>query len=136
MSTLRFKCDQIGRITLCVVMDDKQTWVSNVVDNRIIQNVRLLPLFCWWHPHSTLSSCEFSSEDFTKVHSLVFLTVRSGISVRCREASIYSKIHPLSICCGCRWKNIISIWVRYQMRNQTGTQYFNYELFLDHQSGV
>lgn len=104
MSTLRFKCDQIGRITLCVVMDDKQTWVSNVVDNRIIQNVRLLPLFCWWHPHSTLSNSEFPSEDFTKVHSLVFLAIRSGIGVWCRVASINSKIHPLSICCGCKFR--------------------------------
>lgn len=104
MSTSLFECDQIGWIALWVIKYGEIHWVTDIVYNWIIQNVRLLSLFCWWHPHSTLSNSEFPGKDFTKVHSLVFLAIRSGISVWCRVASINSKIHPFSICCGCKFR--------------------------------
>lgn len=76
-----FECDKVVWVPLRVIKDDEHSWATDVIDHRIIQDVRLLSLFCWWHPHSTLSNSEFPSEDFTKVHSLVFLAIRSGIGV-------------------------------------------------------
>lgn len=114
MSTSLFECDKIGWIALCVIKYGEIQWVTDIVYNRIVQNVRLLSFsrfavfcFCRWYPHSTLSNRVFSGEDFTEVHSLVSLAIWFGVGVANKASSIHSKIYPISIFRGCEFKNII-----------------------------
>lgn len=96
MSTSLFECDKIGWIALCVIKYGEIHWVTEIVYNRIVQNVRrLLSCFCWWHlAHSILSHRVFSFENFTEVLSLVSLAIWFGIGVAGKASSIHSKIYP------------------------------------------
>lgn len=111
MSTSLFECDKIGWIALCVIKYGEIQWVTDIVYNRIVQNVRLLSWFCRWYPHSTLSNRVFPGEDFTEVHSLVSLAVWFWVGVASRASSIHSKIYPFSIFRDCEFKNII-YWMK------------------------
>lgn len=110
MSTSLFECDKIGWIALCVIKYGEIHWVTDIVYNRIVQNVGLLSWFWRWYPHSILSNRVFPGEDFTKVHSLVSLVVWFGIGVAGGVSRIHSKIYPFSIFRGCEFKNII--WIK------------------------
>lgn len=107
MSTSLFECDKIGWIALCVIKYGEIEWVTDIVYNRIVQNVRQLSWFCWWYPHSTLSNRVFSGEDFTEVHPLVSLAVWFAVGVASTASSIHGEIYPFSIFRGCEFKNII-----------------------------
>lgn len=99
-----FECNKVVRVALRVIKDDEHFWLTNVIDNRIIQNVRLLSLFCRWHPHSLLSNRIIPGKDFTEVYSFVSFAIGMGISVLYRVVGTHSKIHPFSIFCSCKYR--------------------------------
>lgn len=99
-----FECNKVVWVALRVIKDDEHFWLTNVIDNRIIQNVRLLSLFCRWHPHSLLSNRVIPGKDFTEVYSFVSFAIGMGISVMYRVVGTHSKIHPFSIICSCKYR--------------------------------
>lgn len=107
-----FERNKVGWIGLSVAKNDKHTQpveIFVVIDQRIIQNVRLMSRFLRRYFHSITSVCKFPGEDFTEVHALVSLGVWSRILIIGRVVSVNSKIHPFSVWGGCKLK-IFSIF--------------------------
>lgn len=119
MSTSLFECDKIGWIALCVIKYGEIHWVTEIVYNRIVQNVRrLLSCFCWWHliPYCpTVYSPEYRGTFSCVLGYLVWS--------RCRWQSFQHSQQnlPLSMFHGCEFKNII--WISWTSETGSWIEY-------------
>lgn len=120
-----FKCNQVSWIGLYVIKNDKQSWVSGVINHRIIQNVGLLSCICgplgsltvWKSPHSRMSDGVFTCEDITEVHvhPLESLGIWSRVCIGGRISSINSKIYTFSECSSWKWNENKSFKVSFKI---------------------
>lgn len=92
------ECNQILRIGLGVVEDNKHAGIGDLVHNTVEQlnGERTLG---WWSNHVLLTKGVVSSQHSAEVHDLLPVGVGLGIGVLGRVTGVYSKVSAVPIAC-------------------------------------
>lgn len=93
------ECDQIFRISLGVMEDNKHARSGHLVHNTVVHVNGEGGAFDRWCDHVRLSNGVFPGQDSAEVHELLPVLIRLGVGVRSRVTGIDSKIRAIAVAC-------------------------------------